>query len=73
MRDRFGTVWPDGYGINYTAAKDRIQFGIESKKSASNTDTQRMKKHVDGALRKLRQVCEEGAPAPPRERVKAKL
>ncbi|KZP00530.1 acyltransferase ChoActase/COT/CPT [Calocera viscosa TUFC12733] len=57
----FGTVWPDGYGINYLAGGELIKFGVESKYSAPNTDTQRFKQHVVDSLREMRQVCEEGA------------
>ena len=57
----FGTVWPDGYGINYLAGADVIKFGIESKHSCETTDTRRFRAHLIDALREMRLVCEQGA------------
>ncbi|GAA97179.1 hypothetical protein E5Q_03855 [Mixia osmundae IAM 14324] len=59
----FGTVWPDGYGINYLAGNKIIKFGIESKKSCPTTSTHKFRTALAEALREMRAVCEEAAPA----------
>ncbi|KAK4050126.1 hypothetical protein OIV83_003697 [Microbotryomycetes sp. JL201] len=54
----FGTVWPQGYGINYLAGKNVIKFGIESKHSCETTSTDRFRLNVTEAMRDMRRVCE---------------
>ncbi|GAA5828338.1 hypothetical protein JCM11251_006204 [Rhodosporidiobolus azoricus] len=56
----FGTVWPNGYGINYLAGDKVIKFGIESKLSCPSTDTDKFRKNLVEAMREMRRVCEEG-------------
>ncbi|KAG8904529.1 hypothetical protein FRB99_001612 [Tulasnella sp. 403] len=55
----FGTVWPDGYGINYLAGPELVKFGIESKASCETTSTQAFKAHVVDSLRQMRVLFEE--------------
>ncbi|KAG9121959.1 hypothetical protein FRC07_001853 [Ceratobasidium sp. 392] len=50
----FGTVWPDGYGINYLAGPKLIKFGIETKCSSPNTSTADFKAKVVESLREMR-------------------
>ncbi len=35
----FGTVYPDGYGMNYMLGSNVIKIGVESKVSCSETST----------------------------------
>lgn len=58
----FGTVWPDGYGINYLAGAEVIKFGMESKRSEPKTSTDGFRGEVTRAMRDMRKVCEEGKP-----------
>ena len=39
MGTGFGTVYPDGYGMNYMLGKNIIKIGIESKVSCPETST----------------------------------
>lgn len=55
----FGTVWPDGYGINYLAGPKLIKFGIESKYSASETSTAEFKAKVVESLREMKALFGE--------------
>ncbi|GAA6014251.1 hypothetical protein JCM10207_006147 [Rhodosporidiobolus poonsookiae] len=59
----FGTIWPNGYGINYLAGDKVIKFGIESKVSCAETSTDKFRSNLIEALREMRKVCEEGQPA----------
>ncbi|KAK4058251.1 hypothetical protein OIO90_000408 [Microbotryomycetes sp. JL221] len=59
----FGTVWPQGYGINYLAGSKVIKFGIESKHSCETTSTDRFRNNIIEAMREMRKVCEAAAPA----------
>lgn len=54
----FGTVYPDGYGINYMAGPHELKFGIESKVSCSQTSSYDFKKDLLQSLREMREVCE---------------
>ncbi|KAL8286545.1 hypothetical protein RQP46_004562 [Phenoliferia psychrophenolica] len=56
----FGTVWPNGYGINYLAGSKVIKFGIESKRSCEETSTVIFRDNVIAAMREMREVCEKG-------------
>jgi carnitine O-acetyltransferase len=56
----FGTVWPEGYGINYLAGNKIIKFGIESKRSCPETSTLKFRSNLIEALREMREVCEKG-------------
>jgi len=58
----FGTVWPDGYGINYLAGPQLIKFGIESKASCETTNTYRFKENVAETLREMRALFEGEEP-----------
>ncbi|KAJ3881064.1 acyltransferase ChoActase/COT/CPT [Lentinula edodes] len=52
----FGTVYENGYGINYLAAPSMVKFGIETKFSGGNTSTEVFKDAVYCALREMREV-----------------
>ncbi|KDQ14502.1 hypothetical protein BOTBODRAFT_109970 [Botryobasidium botryosum FD-172 SS1] len=56
----FGTVWPDGYGINYLSGAHLLKFGIESKHSCETTSTKKFKANLVESLREMRTVCEQG-------------
>jgi len=56
----FGTVWPDGYGINYLSGAHLLKFGIESKHSCEATSTKKFKANLVESLRNMRAVCEQG-------------
>ncbi|KAG8889405.1 hypothetical protein FRB98_004498 [Tulasnella sp. 332] len=60
----FGTVWPDGYGINYLAGPKLIKFGIESKVSCGATSTQAFKGKVVESLREMRALFKEDIVVP---------
>ncbi|CAE6415773.1 hypothetical protein BN14_05785 [Rhizoctonia solani AG-1 IB] len=55
----FGTVWPDGYGINYLAGAKLIKFGIESKHSCSTTSTADFKAKVVESLRDMKALFKD--------------
>lgn len=59
MGTGFGTVYPDGYGINYMAAPTLVKFGIESKRLPDTVSTQQFMDTIAQTLRDMRQVCEE--------------
>ncbi|KAG8704852.1 hypothetical protein FRC08_002011 [Ceratobasidium sp. 394] len=50
----FGTVWPDGYGINYLAGPKLIKFGIETKHSSPITSTADFKAKIVESLREMK-------------------
>ncbi|EUC56997.1 choline/carnitine O-acyltransferase [Rhizoctonia solani AG-3 Rhs1AP] len=50
----FGTIWPDGYGINYLAGPKLIKFGIESKHSCPTTSTADFKSKIVESLREMK-------------------
>ncbi|KAH9481600.1 Carnitine O-palmitoyltransferase 1, liver isoform [Psilocybe cubensis] len=54
----FGTVYEDGFGINYLAAPDMVKFGIESKFSNPSTSTQAFKHAVDCAMKDMYTLCQ---------------
>lgn len=56
----FGTVWPNGYGINYLTGRNVLKFGIESKRSCETTSTERFRRNLVEALREMRMICEVG-------------
>ncbi|ORY88754.1 acyltransferase ChoActase/COT/CPT [Leucosporidium creatinivorum] len=56
----FGTIWPNGYGINYLAGNQIIKFGIESKHSCAETSTEVFRNNLVEALREMKAVCEQG-------------
>ncbi|GAA5932375.1 choline/carnitine O-acyltransferase [Sporobolomyces koalae] len=68
----FGSVYPNGYGINYLAGDKLVKFGIESKVSNPETSTETFRKNLVEALREMREVCEKGIP-PPADGEKPKL
>ncbi|KAH9850370.1 acyltransferase ChoActase/COT/CPT [Lenzites betulinus] len=53
----FGTLYEDGYGVNYMPAPDIIRFGIESKHSCPETSTQLFKIAIHDALEDMRALC----------------
>ncbi|CAE7076446.1 unnamed protein product [Rhizoctonia solani] len=55
----FGTIWPDGYGINYLAGPQLIKFGIESKYSCPTTSTADFKEKVVESLREMKALFKE--------------
>ncbi|KAI5477128.1 carnitine O-acetyltransferase [Pseudohyphozyma bogoriensis] len=62
----FGTIWHNGYGVNYMAGKQIIKFGIESRVSDPHTSTDRFRDKIVEAMREMREVCEKGqVVAPP--------
>ncbi|CAE6408771.1 unnamed protein product [Rhizoctonia solani] len=55
----FGTVWPDGYGINYLAGPKLVKFGIESKHSCSTTSTADFKAKIVESLRDMKALFKD--------------
>ncbi|KAF8699128.1 Choline/Carnitine o-acyltransferase, partial [Rhizoctonia solani] len=55
----FGTVWPDGYGINYLAGPKIIKFGIESKHSCPTTSTAHFKVKIVESLREMKAIFKD--------------
>ncbi|KIL67534.1 hypothetical protein M378DRAFT_122548 [Amanita muscaria Koide BX008] len=53
----FGTVFHDGYGINYLAAPTIIKFGIESKLSCPHTSTLVFQEVITSTLLEMRDLC----------------
>ncbi|RKP28189.1 carnitine acetyltransferase [Syncephalis pseudoplumigaleata] len=54
----FGAVVEDGYGINYQARPNILQFGMESKVSCQETDTKQFRATLEQVLRDMRTLCE---------------
>lgn len=73
----FGSGYEDGFGINYLAGASLLKFGIESKHSGKvapeGNSTTAFAKQIVEALRLLRRICEEGAPADDGKASKEKL
>ncbi|GAA5806236.1 hypothetical protein HPULCUR_011767 [Helicostylum pulchrum] len=59
MGTGFGTVYPDGYGINYMAAPTLVKFGIESKRVPETVETTKFMQVIENVLLDLRTVCEQ--------------
>ena len=55
----FGCVCPNGYGINYLSGGNLLTFGIESKYSSSETNSNAFRQNVMNALREMRNICEQ--------------
>ncbi|CAG8568154.1 1596_t:CDS:2 [Ambispora leptoticha] len=55
----FGCVYPDGYGINYQPGSYVLKFGIESKKSSTQTDSNLFRESVKNALNDIKAICEK--------------
>ncbi|KAJ3063529.1 hypothetical protein HDU98_000685 [Podochytrium sp. JEL0797] len=53
----FGTVYPDGYGMNYALHKETITVGVESKKGNGKTDTLRYCNALEKVLMDMRDVA----------------
>ncbi|KAI1797126.1 acyltransferase ChoActase/COT/CPT [Ganoderma leucocontextum] len=53
----FGTSYPDGYGVNYMPASDRLRFGVESKHSCPHTSTQLFMAAITNSLEDMRALC----------------
>jgi len=54
----FGTMYEDGYGINYLAAPEGVKFGIESKFSSQATSTLLFKHAITAAMEEMYLLCE---------------
>ncbi|RIA95026.1 acyltransferase ChoActase/COT/CPT [Glomus cerebriforme] len=54
----FGCVYPNGYGINYLSGENLLKFGIESKYSSSETDSNVFRQNIVNALKEMRSICE---------------
>ncbi|PFH52930.1 hypothetical protein AMATHDRAFT_73762 [Amanita thiersii Skay4041] len=52
----FGTVFEDGYGINYLAASELIKFGVESKFSCPMTSTNIFKEAIVNSLLEMKDL-----------------
>ncbi|KAI8376937.1 acyltransferase ChoActase/COT/CPT [Blakeslea trispora] len=59
MGTGFGTVYHDGYGINYMAAPDLVKFGIECKRVPETMSSHEFIGVIRQVLRDLRQLCED--------------
>lgn len=59
MGTGFGTVYPDGYGINYMAAPTLVKFGIETKRVPETVSTEKFIEIINGVLLDLKSLCEE--------------
>ncbi len=55
----FGCVVPNGYGVNYLSGEYLLRFGIESKYSSSETDSNTFRQNVVNALKDMRNICEQ--------------
>ncbi|WFD26088.1 carnitine O-acetyltransferase [Malassezia nana] len=67
----FGCGYPDGFGVNYLAGSQTLKFGMETKRSNPKGNGQPLhmyKESLVQALRRMREIVEQGAPA-----VQAKL
>ncbi|EJF64957.1 acyltransferase ChoActase/COT/CPT [Dichomitus squalens LYAD-421 SS1] len=53
----FGAAYPDGYGINYMPALDRLRFGVESKHSCAHTSTWLFMAAITNALQDMKALC----------------
>lgn len=58
MGTGFGTVYPDGYGINYMAAPTLVKFGIESKRVPETIETEKLMEIINQVLLDLKSLCE---------------
>ncbi|KAF9525641.1 acyltransferase ChoActase/COT/CPT [Crepidotus variabilis] len=56
----YGTMYSDGYGINYLTAPDMIKFGVESKFSCPSTSSHAFQKAISDALDEMKYICERG-------------
>ncbi|KAI5481696.1 carnitine O-acetyltransferase [Pseudohyphozyma bogoriensis] len=57
----FGTVWSEGYGVNYLSGKEIIKFGVESKKSSPETSSEKFRQNLFDAMNEMKEI----SPAPP--------
>lgn len=67
----FGCGYPDGFGVNYLAGSQTLKFGMETKRSNPKGNGEPLKMYKESlvqALRRMREIVEQGAPA-----VQAKL
>ncbi|CAG8744717.1 10488_t:CDS:2, partial [Funneliformis caledonium] len=55
----FGCVYPNGYGINYLSGEYLLKFGIESKYSSSETDSNAFRQNIINALKDMKKICEQ--------------
>lgn len=54
----FGTVYPDGYGMNYMLGANVIKIGVESKFSCPTTSTAKFVSTLEGVYDDMRVFCE---------------
>jgi carnitine O-acetyltransferase len=54
----FGPVVPEGYGVNYAIGSDNFKFSISSKRSCKDTDSNKFRDALLGALRDMRKLFE---------------
>ncbi|KAG1441923.1 hypothetical protein G6F56_011278 [Rhizopus delemar] len=59
MGTGFGSVYHDGYGINYMAAPDLVKFGIESKRVKETVSTEQLMVTLDKVLLDMKRLCEQ--------------
>ncbi|OBZ82962.1 Carnitine O-acetyltransferase [Choanephora cucurbitarum] len=59
MGTGFGTVYHDGYGINYMAAPDLVKFGIECKHVPETLSSNEFIDVIRQVLKDLQQLCQE--------------
>ncbi|KAI9294156.1 acyltransferase ChoActase/COT/CPT [Neoconidiobolus thromboides FSU 785] len=66
----FGSVDPNGYGINYIPAANgnKITFGIESKHSSNITDSIKFKESIDWALKQMKTMVDEANISLPKQK-----
>ncbi|KAI8897824.1 acyltransferase ChoActase/COT/CPT [Globomyces pollinis-pini] len=54
----FGTVYPDGYGMNYTIESDMMKIGVESKVSCPDTSSAKFIETLQGVYADVKHICE---------------
>ena len=59
----FGAVDPKGYGIQYQTNGSRLQFGIESKVSCSETSSVKFRDTLSQVLKDMRELVEKSSDA----------
>lgn len=53
----FGTVYPDGYGMNYMLRPDLIKIGVESKVACVATSTVKFVDTLSGVFEDVGAMC----------------
>lgn len=57
----FGTVYPDGYGMNYMTSSKMIKIGVESKFSCLETSTIKYVNTLKKVYDDVKTMCEEAS------------